>query len=70
MKGPHERLRQWLTGKAPYRCLACRWRGWAHDSWDRRQRELEHGHRIGRRADDRPPEGEVRQWKGRIVQRH
>ncbi len=53
LKGLHERLWQWLTGKSPYRCRNCRWRGWAHDSWDRRQRVLDDGHMIGRRADDK-----------------
>jgi hypothetical protein len=53
IKHPLERLRQWWTGKSPYRCKNCRWRGWAHDSWDRRQRVTKDGHLIGRRNEDK-----------------
>jgi hypothetical protein len=53
-----ERLRHAVTGMSPYRCKACRWRGWAHSSWDRRQRDLPHGRRLRRRAGDVPIEPE------------
>jgi hypothetical protein len=51
--GMWERLRHRLTGKRPFRCRGCGWRGWADESWDRRQRLDEAGQRLGRRAEDR-----------------
>jgi hypothetical protein len=53
-RGWWDRLRSHVTGKSPYRCRACRWRGWAHASWDRRQRSTKEGFRLARRADDKP----------------
>jgi hypothetical protein len=52
MHGPLEWLRHRLTRMRPYRCPACRWRGWAHQSWERRQRSDPRGLRLGRRAED------------------
>ncbi len=33
-RGRFERLRRQLTGKAPFRCSDCGWRGWAFDFGD------------------------------------
>jgi hypothetical protein len=52
-RGWWDRLRSHVTGKNPYRCQSCRWRGWAHASWDRRQRVIKEGQRLARRADDK-----------------
>jgi hypothetical protein len=53
LRGPFEWLRQKITRKSPYRCLACGWRGWADEAFDRRQRtDLKRG-RQARRKDDR-----------------
>ena len=52
LRGPLEWLRHWLTRRRPFRCPACKWRGWANQSWERRQRVEPHGVRLGRRADD------------------
>lgn len=52
-RGWWDRLRSRVTGKNPYRCRACRWRGWAHASWDRRQRSTTEGRRMARRAGDK-----------------
>ena len=54
-RGVFDRLRAYLTGMSPYRCRTCRWRGWAHGSWERRQRVTKDGVRLGRRAEDKNP---------------
>ncbi|MFA5909611.1 MAG: hypothetical protein WC815_12595 [Vicinamibacterales bacterium] len=53
LHGPWEWLRHRLTRKRPFRCQACGWRGWADQSWERRQRDEPVARRLGRRAGDR-----------------
>lgn len=54
-RGPLEWLRELVTRKRPYRCVACGWRGWADETFDRRQRTDMKQALKARRADDRKP---------------
>lgn len=50
------RVRQLVTGRQPFQCEQCGWRGWAHESWDRRQRDLPPPGGVDRRKTGRAPE--------------
>lgn len=49
-----ERLREALTGRHPFQCARCGWHGWAHESWDRRQRDLPPPGNLERRKTSTP----------------
>jgi hypothetical protein len=53
LRGPIEWLRSRIFYMRPYRCIACGWRGWANESFDRRKRTDPKRAIQGRRAGDR-----------------